>query len=156
MQVNLVPMAGRDLTTTVTWWVVPARLGTRLKNTANPWAQDWWRLINLKRTSLSWISSPRKLHHWNRFGSGWNGLQTISTGTITRFQCIQTGQQRNPVEKRKNHAERCGWMDTRTLFPSEQLVHGMILGVKWPQAFQMALSARGFPSWQVNWGKRRE
>ena len=145
-------MAGRDLTITVTWWVIPLPLGTTLKSTANLWMQGWWRLTALKRTSLSWIWSRRKLHHYNRFGSGWNGLQTISIGTITRFQSTLTGLLMNPMEKRKSHAVRCGWMDTHR-FPSDQLVIGMTFHVMWSQAFQMALSARGFPNWQANWVK---
>ena len=36
-----VPVAGRALTTTVTWWAAPSSLGPRLKRTADPWARTW-------------------------------------------------------------------------------------------------------------------
>ena len=77
-------------------------------------------LVTKKAPSLKQVSVDRAEMVYKQF---------LLSGTITRFQCTQTGQQMNPVEKRKNHADKCGWMDTRTLFPSEQLVHGMILDV---------------------------
>ena len=39
-------------------------------------------------------------------------------------------EKNEPMGKGKNHVDRCGWIGTQTLFPSEQLVHEMILDVK--------------------------